>query len=425
MTPILRVFRYEFIRVFKARSYLFFTFGIPVIALVLYFGLTAINNNNKPKDANGNEPPAVPTLTAKANTLFADNTKLGVVDQSGMITDKVSVSPFTRYADFAEAEAALHAGKIDSFYVIKPDYLKTGKIELWMTRLNTNNENNKTLQTILRNGLKAQLTSGNIDPAISNIITSSTLTVTNNLITSAKTSEANPLGANFILVYGFVMTFMLGVFFASGMLMQSVVEEKETRVVEILISSMRPGQLLIGKILALGALGIFQVMLWALTGAYIIGRLAASVSNMSMASISPIQIMLLAVYYVLGYLMFAAVYAGVGALSNNIREGPQIAAIFTLPAMTPLYLTALFAAQPDGALATGLSLFPITAPMAMVMRISVSTVPVWQLALSIVLLALTGIAFMWLAGRIFRLVIMLAGQPPKWRDIPRLLREQN
>jgi ABC-2 type transport system permease protein len=294
-----------------------------------------------------------------------------------------------------------------------------------MTRLNTNNENNKTLQTILRNGLKAQLTSGNIDPAISNIITSSTLTVTNNLITSAKTSEANPLGANFILVYGFVMTFMLGVFFASGMLMQSVVEEKETRVVEILISSMRPGQLLIGKILALGALGIFQVMLWALTGAYIIGRLAASVSNMSMASISPIQIMLLAVYYVLGYLMFAAVYAGVGALSNNIREGPQIAALFTLPAMTPLYLTALFAAQPDGALATGLSLFPITAPMAMVMRISVSTVPVWQLALSIVLLALTGIAFMWLAGRIFRLVIMLAGQPPKWRDIPRLLREQN
>jgi len=170
---------------------------------------------------------------------------------------------------------------------------------------------------------------------------------------------------------------------------------------------------------------MFQVLLWAVTGIYILTRLVASNPAMNGISVSIPQLGLLIVYYILGYMMFAGVYAGVGALSNNIREGPQIAALFTFPAMIPLYLTANFAAQPDGALATALSIFPVTAPMAMVMRIAVSEVPIWQLALSLILLALTGLAFMWLAGRIFRLVIMLAGQPPKWRDIPRLIRENS
>jgi len=426
VTPILRVFRYEFTRVFRSKGYLFFSFGIPIVVLALYFGLTAINNNNKAIASN--EPPAVPTLSARANSLFSDNTKIGIVDQSGIFTDKIPVAPFTRYAQVTDAEAALNTGKIDSFYVVTADYIKTGKVELWMARLNTNNENNRMLQAILRNALKGQFSGTNVDLNVVNLITSSTVTVTNNLLTPAKitnTGDSSGLGASFMLAYGFVLAFMFGVFFSSGMLMQSVVEEKETRVVEILISSMRPGQLLIGKILSLGLLGLLQVLLWALTGMYIVGQLAASVPNMAGLSITLPQIALLVVYYILGYMMFAGVYAGVGALSNNIREGPQIAAIFTFPAMVPLYLTANFAAQPDGALATVLSIFPVTAPMAMVMRVAVSNVPLWQLALSIGLLALTGLVFMWLAGRVFRLVIMLAGQPPKWRDIPRLIRENN
>ena len=98
MTPIRRVFRYEFVRVFRRKSFLFFSFGVPILMLVAYFGLTALNNN-QPKS---NVPVAAPTLSAKVNTLFADNTKLGIVDQSGLITDKVSVAPFTRYANAAE-----------------------------------------------------------------------------------------------------------------------------------------------------------------------------------------------------------------------------------------------------------------------------------------------------------------------------------
>jgi ABC-2 type transport system permease protein len=421
VTPILRVFRYEFGRVFRSRGYLFFSFGIPLIMLALYFGLTALQERNRP---NPNTPQPQPTLSARASTLFSDNTNLGIVDQSGLLTEGISVSPFTRYANAAEAEAALNADKIDAFYLITPDYVRTGKVELWMNRLNTNNENNRGLQTVLQSALRGQLTQANIDPQVVSLLTTNP-TVTNNLVTEAKVSEANPLGANFLLVYGFLFAFLFGVFFSSGMLMQSVVEEKETRVVEILISSMRPGQLLTGKILSLGLLGLLQVLLWAAAGAYIVSRLAANVPNLSTAVITPGQIALLVVYYIFGYLMFAAVYAGVGALSNNMREGPQIAGIFTFPAMIPLYLTALVAAQPDSPLVVGLSLFPVTAPMMMVMRIAVSDVPIWQLGLSLLFLGLTGLALMWLAGRVFRLTIMLAGQPPKWRDLPRLIRENN
>ena len=124
----------------------------------------------------------------------------------------------------------------------------------------------------------------------------------------------------------------------------------------------------------------------------------------------------------LAYFLFAGLYSIVGALANSLREGPQYAVIFTLPAVLPLYFLSLFATAPDGPIPTILSLIPITAPIAMAQRLVISNVPVWQVLLSLALLGLTAVGVMWVAGRIFRVQVLLAGQMPKLKDLPRLLR---
>ncbi|MEP7291719.1 MAG: ABC transporter permease, partial [Chloroflexota bacterium] len=237
-------------------------------------------------------------------------------------------------------------------------------------------------------------------------------------------------GGSFVLVYVFALVLIFSLFTTSGYLMQSVIEEKETRLIEILISTVRPSQLLAGKILAMGIVGMVQVIVW-MAGIFVLVQLASSggagqIAG-ALATIANIQIPVnilpvLLLYFVLAYFMFAGLFSIVGALSNSLREGPQYAVLFTLPAALPMYFISLIASTPEGPIPTVLSIFPLTAPIAMAARLSISIVPFWQLALSLGLLALAALGAIWLAGRAFRVQTLLAGQLPKLRDIPRLLR---
>jgi len=132
---------------------------------------------------------------------------------------------------------------------------------------------------------------------------------------------------------------------------------------------------------------------------------------------------MLLIYFVLGYLMFAGLYGMISAISNSMKEGPQYAVIFTLPAALPLYFLGLFLEQPDSTLPMILSLFPLTSPLAMPQRLIISSVPGWQIALSLILLLLAVVGAIWLAARTFRVQTLLAGNPPRLRDLARLIRE--
>ena len=155
---------------------------------------------------------------------------------------------------------------------------------------------------------------------------------------------------SFIVVYVFAIALMLGLFTTNGYLMQSVIEEKETRLIEILISTVRPVQLLAGKILALGLIGLLQIVVW-IGGIYpdrqVGGRRGARSDGQRAGDhrqhSNPVDILpTLLLYFVLAYFLFAGLYSIVGALSNSLREGPQYAVIFTLPAVLPLYFLSLF-----------------------------------------------------------------------------------
>ncbi len=423
MNMIRRVFRYEFVRHFKRRSYVFISFGLPLLAIVAYFLITGLNNVPRTTPGARLTPPAGSNAPEPTSPAFLGlSINMGIIDQAGVFPAGFRTSPFTQYPNADAANDAIHSGKITSYYVIPPDYLKSGHIEAWMVSFSLNNTAENTVRTVLSRALAAQV--GSLSPSEVTL-----LGLRNPTITTYRTEQGsgavsdNQFLANVGLMFGFALAFLVGAFFSSSLLMQSVVEERENRVVEILISSMRPSQLLIGKVLSLGLLGLIQIAAWGAAIVFIVTRLAAIVPGAAGLSVTPTQLVVVFAYYILGYLMFAAVYAGIGSIANNMREGPQLAVFFTLPAMLPLYLITLFSLAPDGPLPTFLSIFPISAPLAMVMRIAIYPVPTWQILLSLSLLALTAFGFMWFAGRVFRLVIMLAGQPPKPRDLIRLVRE--
>jgi ABC-2 type transport system permease protein len=445
---LLRVFNYELRRQGRRTGYLIVSFGLPIVAILLFYGIQVVQTiqNNAPggtivnsvsvAPGNASNPPAqqpAPANPSNSSSSAPGNSvtvgggsefgtgKIGIVDQSGLLSVGADTGTMARYPSVDAANQALLTNQIVSYYLIPADYVKTGKVEVWMTRFSLTATTNQVSQ-VLALALSQKIPSLDLN-TLQRLIEKAPQVSNHRLNDANQVSQTADKGTSLLLTYGFAMALLITTFMTSGYLMQSLMEEKESRMLEILISSVQPGQLLAGKVLALGVLGLFQMILWGGTAFFLVRQIAVLAPALVGLQITPAELITLLMFFVLGYLMFAGVYAGISTVANTVREGPQYAAFFTIPALLPLYLVSVFAAQPDGPLAVGLSLFPVTAPMAMTMRIAISPVPLWQIVISAILLLLLGIALLWGAGKLFRLTMLMAGQSPKFSDIPRLIRE--
>ena len=417
MKAIARVFQYEFKRSLARRSYLFVTIGIPIIALVIFYGIQFYQQTRR----SGADATAAPPVEIAEDSPLRNIQPMGYVDLSGLLQR----SPFTNLIPFESEAAAMQAlqdERISAYYVIHADYLDTGAISMYVDRLNLGSADQSPLRMLIVNSLAAQVERP-VEPQIISLLQSRRYPANNHTLTDSGEVQATNEDVAMGLVYVFALVLMISTFTTSGYLMQSVVEEKETRMVEILLSSMRPRDLLAGKFLALSILGLVQMFAWGATVVFIITQLGAIDPSLAGLTITPGQLAVLAIYFVLGYLFFGSGYAAIGALATNMREGPQLAVLITLPAVLPLYALTIIATAPNGPLAVGLSLFPVTAPMTMVMRAAITEVPIAELLISMALLSLTIAGMIWLAGRLFRVNTLLSGQMPKFKDILRLVRE--
>ena len=405
---IWEVFRYELSRNLRRKGYLFTTFGVPVLGLVIllaYQFLVAGGTITLPDFSSMVEAPGA----------AQDNSEVkGLVDETGLFG---AVDSLRLFDDEASATAALEAGEINTYYIIPADYIETGEVIQVMPTLQITEIDENTPRQLIFNVLGE-----GIAPAVLNRLNDPS----NFERVNVQREEPTPadFDTSFAFIYPFAIALMLSLFMTNGYLMQGVIEEKESRVVEILMSSVRPGQLLVGKILAFGVLGLVQLLVWV--GAMVLVLEAAdffsAISILGQFSLPAEALPLMLVYFVLAYLLFASAYGILGALSVSMREGPQFAVVFTLPAVAPLWFSSMFITMPDAPLVVGLSLFPLTAPLSMMQRVLLTTVPAWQIIVSLALLALTIVGAMWLAGRVFRVQTLLAGQLPKLRDLPRLVR---
>jgi ABC-2 type transport system permease protein len=194
-------------------------------------------------------------------------------------------------------------------------------------------------------------------------------------------------------------------------LLNSVSKEKGNQVIEVLLLSTSPRQLLAGKIIGLGVLGLVQTAIWIGTS---YSLLALSGRNMSLPAAFALPPSLLIwglVFFLLGYAVYASLMAGLGALVPNLREASQAVITVIWPLMIPMFLYVALLEYPHGALAVGLSLFPLTAPVAMMTRLAATTVPWWQLLLAVVILAATAVLVVRGVAGMFHAQTLLSGQP--------------
>lgn len=398
------IFRYEFIRNGLRRPYLFFTIGLPLLAVVGVFLYQAFDTTTGEDDTD-------------VDISFANIHPVGFIDYSNSF-DAPAIGPLAgkviAYPDESAAQEAVRSDEIHAYYVIAQEYMATGAVRRYVEKFSLNFDDIEMFRAFLLSQLLQSQEDALIYSRFQN-----TVNLQINQVKAEGGVETRDEDTDFTRVYVFAMPFLLTVFSASRYLMQSVVEERETRMVEILASSVRPFPLLAAKILAMGSLGLIQMV--TLLGAALWSMTRLADTGLTLQSIGTDTILINFLYFIGGYLFLGSLFAGIGAISNNMQEGPQLVTLFTLPAVAPLWITVLFATDPNGTIPTLLSLFPLTAPLSMIMRTAVTTVPIWQLIVSLGLLFISILGAIWFASRLYRLKILLTGTRPSIREIPRLL----
>ena len=221
------------------------------------------------------------------------------------------------------------------------------------------------------------------------------------------------LAASVVVPMIFVGLFMISIFITSGYLLQSVTEEKENRVVEIVLSSIPSLPLMAGKVLGLGAAGLTQVLIWVITALIAIPLIGNRVGQLDGVAIDPAVLLLAIVYFVLGYLAYGAIFAAIGAIAPGNREAQQYSGFLGFFAAIPFILFAVFLTDIDSVIVVALSLFPLTAPTSMLLVLGLSESIPWMLvgASLLSLLLFASVATL-ASGRIFRATVLLYGVRP-------------
>jgi ABC-2 type transport system permease protein len=312
----------------------------------------------------------------------------------------------------SDAEAQLQAGAINGYYVVPTGWPTTPTvihIEAPQSRtrlLDIASGGQGEVELLLR---VAQLRSAGLPP-------SALATLLTPIAYQSQTPDGQPvsdadLAAGFLLPYVFALIFVLGIFITSGYLLQSVNEEKENRVVEIVLSSIPALPLMAGKIVGLGMAGLTQIVIWLLT--VVIGLPLLNAQLSLNISISPVVLALTVVLYAVGYLTYGALFAAIGALATGSREGQQLSSVVVLPAIIPVVLVSFFLRDPNSPIVWLLTLLPLTAPGAILEVIAIAPSPPWlMVGLSLLSqLVVAGIAIV-LSGRIFRATVLLYGVRP-------------
>lgn len=396
MTKWINIAKHEYTYNVRRKEFLFVTFGIPLFMFALM---------------------GIPIILAE-NNMSQQEFKIGFVDKTGLF-DPLN---FTNYPDQELAQKDILDGKITHFFIIPQDYITTGKINIYSSKNDFSGSfavqaqiKNFLLDNLLKNE-KKDLVGRLKDPIISDYFTLS------------DKGEIKTDGLSALLVpLVFAFFFMISIFTSSNFLLQGVVEEKENRVIEILLSSVSHRELLIGKIFGLGAVGLTQIIIWQIIGIGILssGPVAVIVSKLN---VSPALLFFAAGYFILGYLVFACIMAGVGAVATTSREGQQMAGIFTLIGAMPLIAYSAFVEGTQSmitgsVISTFLSYFPLTSPVTMVLRLSVGEVQFYELLISLVILTVSILVIIELSVRIFRASLLMYGKKPTIGEIIKYLRE--
>jgi len=397
MKKTLFVLRNELVNTLSRRSFLFTAFGLPLIGFLLVLGISALNNSSSN---------VISELFG--SSAITEGQAQGYIDQAGLIeTIPADLPPGSLLAfnDEAAAKQALEAEEISAYYIIPEDYLESGELVYITPEFNPISGSGQSW--MIRWALQVNLLGGDAQLA-ARVQNPMDVQVTA-LAPQTQRDESNPL--TYWVPYATTIIFYMVILMTSSLLLNSVSSEKQNRVIEILMISVRPRQLLTGKILGLGIAGLIQTVIWLGTG-YTLLKISGRSLNLPVGFELPISFVIWGiVFFILGYAVYASLMAALGALVPNLREASQATIVVIAPLIVPMFFVSVLIEQPHGSLSTALSLFPLTAPVTMMTRLAAGNVPLWQPLLAAGLLAVTAVFVIRAAARAFHAQTLLSGVP--------------
>ncbi|MDA1188585.1 MAG: ABC transporter permease [Chloroflexi bacterium] len=373
--------------------------------------------------------PAVGVVVILVGRLIAavaddDPSLVGYVDQWGKLPMEIPAEiPLEPYVDLEKAKTDLLDGIIEAYYVVPPDYVETGSIVRYKRSSSAIFSEDNFAPAILNTLLIQALVADEVPPDVAVRVQAPAFVHTVRFDSGGEIApEERDELSRFLVPYLFSIMLLVAIGMTSGFLVQSITEEKQTRTIEVLFSSVSPTTLMSGKILGLGAAGIVQIAIW-LTAAWLLATLASSVLPLpSDIVIAPESLALGALFFILGYFLYAALLVGVGAIATSPQEGGQVGGFATFAAAIPLVLISLIINEPNGVLARIFTFVPITAPVTVMLRMSATTIPWWDILGSAVVLVVAATGATLLSARAFRTFLLLYGRRPGLREIWRTMR---
>lgn len=395
MNKLWIVIKNTFINVVARRSFILTLILVPLVPFIIMMGVSLL----------GGQEAQAPSLSQ----LLGNDTEpevLGVVDLSGLVlvVPEDLQSTLVLYPDEAAAEKALQANDIQAYTVIAADYIETGKAV-------TRRPDFNPIAGFELSGPLSSLINYNLFKGDTALLEkyASPMQIETEYLSPEPQRDPNSM-LTFFVPYVVTFLFYMMILGSSSLMLSSITDEKQNRVMEMLMTSITPMQILTGKMVALGMAGLLQTVVWGAAG---LGMLRVSGTTFDISSAFQLPLSVLAwgiLFFILGYIIYACLMAGVGALVPNLREASQATTIIVMPMIVPLMLITLLIQKPNHWVSVVLSLFPLTSPVAMMTRLSAATIPFWQPLLAVVILLVTTWLLIRATAGMFRAQNLLSGQ---------------
>ena len=409
MKKTLEIMRYEFGSALRRKSFLFLSFGLPMLAVIIFAGINLFRSNTPP------------VIGPQSNSEFVFE-KEGFIDEAGLVSKMPVDIPegvLVRFPNEKLAQKAMEEGQINAYYIIPKDYIDSGDLIYVHPDVNPIAEGGQNwvmIKTLYFNLLEGD---SQVAPTVwspanyirrdLSIVTTLDQSSQGDCSTPGYTCESNTLIQLLpILVMAIIY---ISIITGGSYLLRLISSEKDSRVMEVLLISASSTQLLNGKVISYCILGFLQVLAW-LGAVFLIFRIGGGTLNLPPGFSLPISLFIWAlVFFIGGYAIYATIMAGAGALTPKLTQYTSVYFVVSSPLMISYFFSLILAMRPHSSLAVTLSIFPLSAPIMMITRLTTGNVPIWQPILAAILILITAALIARAVARMFRAQMLLSGQP--------------
>ena len=402
MMQVLKIIKWEFMNRVKTKLFLFTTFLLPIFFGMMTYLPTLLMDLE-------------PEETTEIGLIFPESTQ-DLVNRFQANIDAVyrlqNGNPQFIFSTFHSEKTALDSvlsKSIDGYLFIPETITDTGQVKYYSLSLSNLKIYTQLRRTLNQVVVQQRMVEQNIDASLGSQLSRRISFETYELDEDGVASEGDEL-SSFMIPYLFLMILFMTVFMSGQLLLRSVMEERTNRTIEILLSSVTPDELMRGKILGLGALGLVQMVFYITVGLFI-------TEYKELATIEYEQIPVFLIFFITGYLFYAAIYAALGTFFTSEQEAQQSSGVISIVAVIPILFASYFITNPESAFTIGATYIPPLTPFMMILRIGTGSVELPEIIYATVLMIFSCWALLKLSGKIFRTAVLLYGKKITVKEI--------